>query len=346
MKKKYYSFRSRLGVIKADIEAENSVRPHDRLKMWKLGFTGDKYRLYKLDVNDHENYLSDHAAALTRFINYPYGIVLNDKILFEEIVGQYISVPKSYGFIEKGVIHPLQPSVDINNINSIIETCKVQGGLVVKPVSGAQGKGVVIIKAKDNKIFANNKRVNRNEIREFLSNLDNCIITEFIKQGEYANSLYQDSTNTMRIVAMMDPKTHKPFIARAAQRIGGKASGGLDNFSIGGYSANINVDTGVLSAAASKAGTEKLVWYDRHPDNNAPIKGVQVPRWDEIKSKLLNTMEALPYLKYVGWDVVLTDDDIVVIEGNNHPKPRVLQIHKPLLVDPKIRRFYEHHDVI
>lgn len=57
-------------------------------------------------------------------------------------------------------------------------------------------------------------------------------------------------------------------------------------------------------------------------------------------------MEQLPYIKYVGWDIVITDDDIVAIEGNNHPALKVIQLHEPFLKDPRVRKFYKHYGII
>src|SRR5699024_5670137 len=145
---------------------------------------------------------------------------------------------------------------------------------------------------------------------------------------------------------MIDPENHEPFIARAVQRIGSKTSKGLDNFTMGGYSANIDIETGILSEAATKIGGKELEWYDKHPDTGAQIKGVQVPRWDEIKKKLLNIMREMPYLKYAGWDIVLTDEDIVTIEGNNHSQVGVMQLHKQLLIEPRIKKFYKYYNII
>ena len=51
-------------------------------------------------------------------------------------------------------------------------------------------------------------------------------------------------------------------------------------------------------------------------------------------------------LKCVGWDFILTDDEIIPIEGNHHPDPDVLQGHGPLLESKKILDFYTFHKII
>lgn len=73
-------------------------------------------------------------------------------------MSQYIRVSKNYGFISKGIIYPLQSKVWIETIDLIFRACRKQDGLVIKPVDGAQGRGVTILKPKGNEIFMNNKK--------------------------------------------------------------------------------------------------------------------------------------------------------------------------------------------
>lgn len=73
-----------MGVIKRDIYSENSIDFIRRLKMWALGFESDRYYLYSLENNDYKDYISDYKNAMTRFINCPYDVILNDKIIFEK----------------------------------------------------------------------------------------------------------------------------------------------------------------------------------------------------------------------------------------------------------------------
>ena len=53
----------------------------------------------------------------------------------------------------------------------------------------------------------------------------------------------------------------------------------------------------------------------------------------------------LTFLKFVGWDVVVTRGGFCVIEGNN-PPDSVTQGDHPFLADPRIRRFLEYHEIV
>jgi len=54
----------------------------------------------------------------------------------------------------------------------------------------------------------------------------------------------------------------------------------------------------------------------------------------------------LPYLDYIGWDIVPFEEYIIVIEANNHSDVNLLQVHKPLLKNEKIKSFYLYHEII
>jgi hypothetical protein len=65
-----------------------------------------------------------------------------------------------------------------------------------------------------------------------------------------------------------------------------------------------------------------------------------------LREHLLDVVNRLPFLCYVGWDVAMTAKGPVFIEGNRRPMPRLFQVHRPLLLDPRIKRFYEKRGVV
>lgn len=54
----------------------------------------------------------------------------------------------------------------------------------------------------------------------------------------------------------------------------------------------------------------------------------------------------LPFLPYVGWDIIVTDDGYRVLEGKAFSDVNVLQIHTPLLRDPRVHSFYKAHGIV
>lgn len=59
-------------------------------------------------------------------------------------------------------------------------------------------------------------------------------------------------------------------------------------------------------------------------------------------TQLLGVAARLPFLPYVGWDIVVDPlGSLKIIEGNHRSGVTILQIHQPLLRDPRIRDFFD-----
>src|SRR5690554_1415025 len=338
--------KTRIKIIKDDIKKYHFKKLFSMIKMWSKGFSYDKYYLYNIKENNLKDYLSDYCRAKTVYINFPYNHILNNKIIFEKVFNQYLRVAKNYAYIEKGNIHALKEEYSFNNIEDVYNLLIKEGALVVKPVSGGGGKGVSILKYVENNLYFDKNKIDKNVLIKYLHTLDDYVITEFIKQGSFPAQFTKESTNTIRIIMMRNPKTNEPFIAGCAHRFGSSKSSGKDNFSLGGFSVGIDIKTGILSSAVTNPQKGKLLWFDKHPETNKQIKGVKIPNWDKIKTELISVMEKIPYIKYIGWDIILTDDGIIAIEGNDHPETRSVQAHVPLLIDENVKAFYKYHNII
>lgn len=348
----YYLLRARLNIPILDLKSNTEIELTNRLKMWGKGFLSEKHYYYSLNKNDFRDYLTDHQRAAARFINHPYTEILNSKLLFEMAFSKVVKVPKTYGVILDGLIYLLgkngylELKGNSDQADFIEDLCQKHGKIVLKPIMGAFGKGVMVAsRISSNEYLVNLKEFNRENLNNSLKKLNNYLITEFIKQGNHPDKLYPSATNTLRILTMYDYKKQEPFIAAAARRIGTDTSAPLDNNARGGMTVNINIDSGMLGPAAQLA-AKGLIWHDRHPDTAVNIKGEITPSWPRIKSKLLELANGFPYLKYVGWDIVDTNNDIVFLEGNNQSNVRVWQIHNPLLKDQRAKDFFRYHKVI
>lgn len=341
MKYTYYKYRAKLGIIKKDLRDKFPLPFFKKVSLWSKGFLAEKYTLYQFDKNNYKDYLSDYHTSMARWINEPFNEMLTNKLIFSECVGKHIKVPETYGIFVSGRFS----SNSEKTLDGLVAQLTV---FVVKVVSGGGGKGVYIIKKENNDQFVLNniKTYNKAELFEFFTTLNNYILTEFIEPSDFSKSLNETSVNTMRIITLIDPKTNKAFIARAVQRIGVEASAPQDNFTKGGLSAAINLETGRLSDCTRHPKTKEHKRYIRHPDTNIKIEGVTIPNWKSIKEQILYAANSLPMLKVIGWDFVISSQGLVAIEGNHHPDPDVLQGHEPLLTDERIKTFYNFHKII
>lgn len=307
--------------------------------------------MYDYKNSKFENYLSDKEHSLTRFINGDYRQIFANKVIFEEVFSDTIKIPNTYGIILDGQMY----SDEGSKKNKLIEYIFEKKQIVLKPINDSGGNGVYLIKVRKNNVYINNKQSSINKLKQTLLNIDGYFMSEFIEQGEFGENLYSGSINTIRIVVGRDPLNKKGFIIGAAQRIGGNSTNGLDNFSMGGYSADIDIETGKLGKVVAslknnkedKKDKYKLEKYSYHPETQINIEGEKVPLWNEIKDSVLRIMEKKPYINYMGADILIDKKgDIVCIEINNHPQVGVLQVHKGLLENEKNMNFYKYYGII
>jgi len=77
----------------------------------------------------------------------------------------------------------------------------------------------------------------------------------------------------------------------------------------------------LLTVAADKQGHV----FTHHPMTNTPIVGFQLPFFEEAKAMCEEAMQIVPQLRYVAWDVALTQKGPRLIEGNSFPSHAVPQ---------------------
>lgn len=90
----------------------------------------------------------------------------------------------------------------------------------------------------------------------------------------------------------------------------------VDNFHKGGIVSRVDVATGKLGPASDAGTRQPCVWFDKHPTTGAQIAGRQLPFWQETKDLLCRGHAAFPDRVTIGWDVAITDDGPIIVEGN------------------------------
>lgn len=67
--------------------------------------------------------------------------------------------------------------------------------------------------------------------------------------------------------------------------------------------------------------------FPLHPESGAPIEGRIIPGWDDLCALALRAHRSFPWLPFVGWDVVDTDQGIMLLEANAFWGGDALQPH-------------------
>jgi len=127
--------------------------------------------------------------------------------------------------------------------------------------------------------------------------------------------------HTVRIVTAID-SSGEVLILFAAQKFAGGSKTGVDHFScgtVGNYLAEVSLDQGRIVKAVF--GTEdgfELGDLENHPKTGHPIVGFRVPFWQDAREMVIDAARKFLPIKTIGWDVAITPDGPMIIEGNTN----------------------------
>ena len=188
--------------------------------------------------------------------------------------------------------------------------------LVLKPVDMACGRGFQRW-AHDANTGTWQRGDERLDAAAFLSHCCRAsadhrhILQARIKNHSAMASLSADGLSTVRVVTYRRPSGESGVLLACLRMPTGTLQ--VDNFEAGGIAAPID-SNGTLKPAVAK--DPRRGTFSRHPDSGAPSEGVQLPYYRESLDAALKAHAAFPWLPFVGWDVVITDEGPLLLEGN------------------------------
>lgn len=188
--------------------------------------------------------------------------------------------------------------------------------IIAKPRDGMCGKGVEKLALAD--------YPDQSVLFEHLRDNGCGVVEECLRQHPEMDAMYPVSVNTVRLVTVLT--RGEVHLMCAYVRIGNGSH--VDNFGAGGLLAKADKDSGVLTfEGVDNAG----VIYEHHPVTGTKIKGFQVPLWAECVELARQAALTVPQIGYVGWDIGITPEGPVLIEGNEFPGHNIYQIpaHTP-----------------
>lgn len=153
------------------------------------------------------------------------------------------------------------------------------------------------------------------KLRDILAN-NPLIFEETIKQTDQLANFNKSSVNTIRFMTLLFPDKSVKIIATFIKI--GRNGRCVDNAGGGGnVDAGIEVETGTLYNSIQFDGWRKVKKIEVHPDSGNRIEGVTINNWDNIKEKVIQFQQAMPYIKAAGWDIAITDNGPYIIEVND-----------------------------
>ena len=188
--------------------------------------------------------------------------------------------------------------------------------LMFKPYDGAEGRGIMIKDFRNASLPIRQAQGELDQDKTFETIWNSirqdykhgCVVEEIVKQSKEMNEIIPDVVNTLRVgTIVLDDRVE---VVGTCWRCGRKGKV-VDNGGSGGLVCGLD-EKGVIVAVIAEDGTE----YTTHPDTGKRLIGFQIPEYKEALEFSRKLAMVCPQVRYVGWDLALTDAGWIMIEGN------------------------------
>lgn len=248
-----------------------------------------EFEFYLLNKEERKTYLTRgiNNSLVKKYNNKDYWYLLQDKIEFNKKFNKYLN----------------RDWIDLRNtsLDDFKVFLKNKDYVIAKELDNCGGKGISKIKVT--------KDIEK--IRNELIKNKQYLVEEIIKQNTKINKLYDGSVNTLRFFTFFDGKeTH---ILNAIFKIGN--NGFVDNFSSGGMYTFLDEKGKVICPAIDQADNKITI----HPSSKEKIIDFVIPNFEKACKLVKEASKEIPEIKYIGWDVAITENDACLVEGNEFP---------------------------
>lgn len=273
-----------------------------------------EFEFYNLNNDQRKTYLTrgKNNNIIKKFNDKSSFYKFENKIVFNKIFNKYLK--RNWMVLD-------------NNFEEFEDFFKTNKSIIVKPIDDEGGNGV--------EKFIYTDKTDCKELYNKLITNNQLLIEECIKQHKDINSLYENSVNTMRMFTFY--KNGESYFLQAVLKIGN--GGVVDNFSSGGMYTYVSNEGIVYVEAIDRADNI----YSKHPYSGKQIVGFKVPMFDKAVNLVKECAKIVPEIAYVGWDVAISENGPVIVEGNCFPG--VYQV-KPSLVDKKEGLIPKYNEVM
>ena len=248
-----------------------------------------EFEFYLLNKSERATYITSNVNnnIIKKYNDPKYNYIFDDKAVFNDTFKSFLK--RDYINLE----HLMY--------DDFVKFVKNKKKIVVKPLNECGGKGVQIISI--------DKKSDLEKIFNSLIRNKQFLVEDYINQCKQMSSLYNKSVNTLRILTFY--KNKKVYILKSILKIGN--GGAVDNFSSGGMYTFVDENGKVYVPAIDEEGNI----FEVHPVSKKKIVGFEIPKYKEVIDFVKELGLVVPKVRYVGWDIAITDNGPVVVEGNN-----------------------------
>lgn len=264
------------------------------------------------------NYLNFQNPRYDAFHGKMTGrVITGDKFYFNIFLERFgIPTPKILLYIKDRELLYCAPGLKVSGvtleeqINSFLHLHDMD--VFAKPADGQLGKGIFALRIKEGKCYINGQSSSEKEVFDRLTSGD-YLVQERIIQHPALSAFCPSSINSIRLQTVMDQDGNViPFGAGLRM---GRAGSPVDNWAKGGVFVGIDMANGrLMSRGVMKPGFGTSAF--EHPDSKIVFAGFEIPYYKEAVQLAIRLHKLLYRCHSIGWDIAITSDGPVFVEGN------------------------------
>ncbi|MFM1525219.1 MULTISPECIES: sugar-transfer associated ATP-grasp domain-containing protein [Helcococcus] len=287
----------------------------------KLDLFIDMYKSYKNDGNTWITYYSSNFDRVKdKEIRDSYLTLYKDnskiyKMFINEDSYKYLTNKDDFVEEYKDFLGRDFINIKKSNMNNFKDFLKKNEIIFAKDPYSCGGKGVERILS--NKITNTEKLFNR------LLSENKYLIEEGITQHKDMNKLSLNSINTIRTGTVINEKGEVSVIYMVLRV--SQTDSYLDNGSLGGYWTLLSEDGVIDKPLYTNVPLESIITKNKL--TGFDYTGFQIPMIKELKELAIKAASLHKELRYIGWDIAISEDGPLIIEANEFPGPDLFQTY-------------------
>lgn len=224
---------------------------------------------------------------------------------------------------------PVLAVVREDGVDGLHSLAELERDLFVKPVDGKGGRGAQRWDYLANGRYRSSDGRELDPVGMLIAIAGSAWSGPRIIQPRICNHpdlapLNNEALATVRALTCLD-EAGMPELLGAVLRMAVGDNHVVDNLHAGGIAAAVDLSSGRLGLASNLGMDCSLGWLDRHPDSGARIEGFQLPWWSEFRQFTERAHRAFADRIMVGWDVAITAEGLLLVEGNGTPDLDIMQ---------------------
>jgi hypothetical protein len=197
----------------------------------------------------------------------------------------------------------------ISSFEEFKEFCKKTPVFIAKPVDGMCGRGIEKYSTSE---------LLESDLLSLYDHLvkDSMLLEECISAHDDIN-LGTTALSTFRIFTMIDGKGEVHVLkAKYRAGIGDAITDATDGLCI---HYPISIKYGIIEGPGISINELNGDHYFCHPGCDKLVVGMRIPMWNHVLDVIIKAAKRIPQVRYVGWDIAITNNSVEIIEGNHNP---------------------------